>query len=91
MDKRKAKRDKKDRKKRAKQRVDDALDAAKTVLDLFSDAAGETGVPGLQTGVGGLVALLTLLKVRRSFAAISRLLPYNYDRKPGRMPRTSNS
>ena len=40
-----------------------AIDVLQQALDMFKDVAGDLGVPGLQTGVGVLSAVLKLVQV----------------------------
>ena len=41
-----------------------AIGGLQRALDMFSEVAGDVGVPGLQKGVSGLSAVLAMIQVR---------------------------
>jgi len=50
-------------KQRLKNTILAATSALQTILGLAKEIAGPTGVPGLQAGIGGLLAVLDIIKV----------------------------
>lgn len=61
--KRERRRRKKEAQRKAKRAGQDALAALEQAVRLFAGVAGETGVPGLQSGVASLVSVIDMIKV----------------------------
>jgi hypothetical protein len=55
-------------KERLKRACSTAVSALETTLKIIKEAAGDAGPPGLQTGIGGLLFVLDVIKVKPSLS-----------------------